>query len=269
MRDLPLVRIGVLIKQVPATDKVKMDEVTGTMKREEVFSVINPLDLYAIEGALQVKERLDNSEIIAISMGPPQAKEVIKEAISMGCDRGFLLSDRAFAGADTLATSYTLATFIRKLGGFSIIFTGERATDGETGQVGPSLAGQLNLPVLTYVSKIVDIKEEYIIVERETEDGIEILESSLPVVVSVLKAIAEPRLPTLRGKIKARDTEIPVLGIRDLDLEEKNVGLRGSPTRVVKVFYPKLSREGEKFKGKNPEFAVDRIVEFLEEKGIL
>jgi len=262
-------RIGVLVKQVPATDKVKMDESTGTMKREEVEAVINPLDLYAIEGTLQVKERLENSEIIAISMGPPQAKEVIKEAISMGCDRGFLLSDRAFAGADTWATSYTLATFIKKLGDFSIIFTGERATDGETGQVGPSLAGQLNLPVLTYVSKIVDIKEDHIIVEREIEEGIEILESSFPVVVSVIKAIAEPRLPTLRGKIKARNSEVPILGLKDLGLEEKDVGLRGSPTRVVKVFYPKLSREGKKIKAKNTEVAVDFIIDFLEERGIL
>ncbi|MCX7845947.1 MAG: electron transfer flavoprotein subunit beta/FixA family protein [Dictyoglomaceae bacterium] len=263
-------RIVVLIKQVPATDKVKMDEKTGTMKREEVEAVINPLDLYAIEASLQVKESIkEDTEIIVISMGPPKAKEAIKEAISMGCDKGYLLSDKAFAGADTWATSYTLSSFIKKLGDFSIIFTGERATDGETGQVGPSLAGQLDLPILTYVSKINEIGRDYIIVERETEEGTEVIFSSLPCVISVIKAISEPRLPTLYGKIRARETEIPIINIKDLELSEKDVGLLGSPTRVVKIFYPKLSRNGIKIKEKNTEKAVNIIIKFLEERGIL
>jgi len=264
------VRIAVLVKQVPATDKVKMDEETGTMKREEVEAVINPLDLYAIEASLQVKEKVkEETEIVVVSMGPPKAKEAIKEAISMGCDKGYLLSDKAFAGADTWATSYTLSSFIKKLGNFSIIFTGERATDGETGQVGPSLAAQLDLPVLTYVSKIIEIGKDYIIVEREIEEGKELVLSSLPCVISVIKAISEPRLPTLAGKIKARETDIPIISLKDLELSEKEVGLLGSPTRVVKIFYPKLSRQGIKIKEKDPEKAVDIIIKFLEERGIL
>ncbi|MGB9682379.1 MAG: electron transfer flavoprotein subunit beta/FixA family protein, partial [bacterium] len=135
--------VYVLVKQVPATDKVKIDETTGTMKREEIEAVINPLDLYAIEGALQIKESYrEDVKIIAVSMGPPKCEEALKEAISMGCDSGILISDRAFAGADTWATSYTIASLIKKLNNFSVIITGERAIDGETGQVGPSLAGQ-------------------------------------------------------------------------------------------------------------------------------
>lgn len=263
-------RIVVLIKQVPATDKVKMDEKTGTMKREEVEAVINPLDLYAIEASLQVKEKIDEeTEIVVISMGPPKTKEAIKEAISMGCNKGFLLSDKAFAGADTWATSYTLSSFIKKMGDFSIIFTGERATDGETGQVGPSLASQLDLPILTYVSKIVEVGKDHIVVEREIEDGTEVVISSLPCVISVVKAISEPRLPTLAGKIKARETEIPIIDLKSLELSEKDVGLLGSPTRVVKIFYPKLSRQGVKIKEKDPEKAADIIINFLEERGIL
>ncbi len=263
-------RIIILIKQVPATDKVKMDEETGTMKREEVESVINPLDLYAIEAGLQVRERIkEDIEIVVISMGPPKAKEAIKEAISMGCDKGYLLSDKTFAGADTWATSFTLSTFIKKLGEFSIIFTGERATDGETGQVGPSLSAQLDLPILTYVSKIKEIGKDYIIVEREIEEGTEVVFSSLPCVISVIKAISEPRLPTLAGKLRAREREIPIITLKDLGVSERDVGLLGSPTRVVKIFYPKLSREGIKIKEKNPERAVDIIIKFLEERGIL
>ncbi|MBC7319186.1 electron transfer flavoprotein subunit beta/FixA family protein [bacterium] len=262
--------IYVLVKQVPATDKVKIDETTGTMKREEVEAVINPLDLYAIEASLQIKEMCKGEvNITSISMGPPKAEEVLKEAISMGCDRGILLSDKAFAGADTWATSYTIATLIKKLEPFSLIITGERATDGETGQVGPSLAGQLDLPIVTYTSRIVEINNEYVIVERETEDGTEILRMRLPGVISVTKAIGEPRLPTLKGKIKARDTKIDVFDLEKLGVKKEEVGLLGSLTRVVKVFYPKVSRAGRKIRVKDPEEAVNSIIEFLQERGIL
>jgi len=262
--------IYVLVKQVPATDKVKIDETTGTMKREEVEAVINPLDLYAIETSLQIKEMCKGEiNITAISMGPPKAEEVLKEAISMGCDKGILLSDKAFAGADTWATSYTIATLIKKLEPFSLIITGERATDGETGQVGPSLAGQLDLPIVTYTSKIVEINNEYIIVERETEDGTEVIKMMLPGVISVTKAIGEPRLPTLKGKIKARDTKIDVFNLERLGAKREEVGLLGSLTKVVRVFYPKISRTGRKIKVKDPEEAVNSIIEFLQERGIL
>lgn len=261
--------IYVLVKQVPATDKVKIDETTGTMKREEIEAVINPLDLYAIEGALKIREMYNDTYITAISMGPPKAEEVLKEAISMGCDHGILLSDRAFAGADTWATSYTIASLIRKLGYFSIIITGEKATDGETGQVGPSLAGQLDLPVITYVSKILEVKDDYAVLEREIEYGTETIKVKLPAVISITKAIGEPRLPTLRGKIKARETKIEIYNLESLGLKRDDVGLLGSPTRVVKVFYPKISREGRKIRGLNPNEIADNIIQILEIKGVL
>jgi len=262
--------IYVLVKQVPATDKVKIDEATGTMKREEVEAVINPLDLYAIETALQIKEMFEGDiHITAISMGPPKAEEVLKEAIAMGCDSGILLSDKAFAGADTWATSYTIATLIKRLNHFSLVITGERATDGETGQVGPSLAGQLDLPIVTYTSRILEINNEYIILERETEEGTEVIKMSLPGVISVTKAIGEPRLPTLKGKIKARNTKVEIFDLERLKVAKEEVGLSGSLTRVVKVFYPKISRAGKKIKTKDPEEAVNLILEFLEERGIL
>jgi len=149
-------RIAVLVKQVPATDKVKMDEKTGTMVRSAMESELNPLDLYAVEEAVRLKERIEGTEITVISMGPPAASDAIREAIAMGCDKGILLSDKAFAGADTWATALTLSTAIKKVGDFDLIFAGERATDGETGQVGPSVAAQLNMPALTYVSKLKD-----------------------------------------------------------------------------------------------------------------
>lgn len=262
--------IYVLVKQVPATDKVKIDEATGTMKREEVEAVINPLDLYAIETALQIKEMFEgDTRITVISMGPPKAEEVLKEAIAMGCDSGILLSDKAFAGADTWATSYTIATLIKRLNHFSLVITGERATDGETGQVGPSLAGQLDLPIVTYTSRILEINNEYIILERETEEGTEVIKMSLPGVISVTKAIGEPRLPTLKGKIKARNTKVEIFDLERLKVAKEEVGLSGSLTRVVKVFYPKISRAGKKIKTKDPEEAVNLILEFLEERGIL
>lgn len=261
--------IYVLVKQVPATDKVKIDETTGTMKREEVEAVINPLDLYAIEGALKIREMYSDTYITAISMGPPKAEEVLKEAISMGCDRGILLSDRAFAGADTWATSYTIAGIIKKLGDFSLIITGEKATDGETGQVGPSLAGQLDLPVVTYVSRILEVKNDSIILEREIEYGTEVVKVKLPAVISVTKAIGEPRLPTLKGKIKARETKIEVYNLESLGLNKDDVGLLGSPTRVVRVFYPKISREGKKIRGSNPNEIADKMIQILEARGIL
>lgn len=262
--------IYVLVKQVPATDKVKIDEATGTMKREEVEAVINPLDLYAIETSLQIKEMYKGeTRITAISMGPPKAEEVLKEAISMGCDRGILLSDKAFAGADTWATSYTIGMLIKKLEPFSLIITGERATDGETGQVGPSLAGQLDLPIVTYASRILEVNDDYTILERETEEGTETLRMKLPGVISVTKAIGEPRLPTLKGKIRARNTKIEVFDLEKLGVKNDEVGLSGSLTRVVKVFYPKISRAGKKLIVKNPEDGARFIIEFLQERGIL
>jgi len=258
------------VKQVPATDKVKIDESTGTMIRTEMEAELNPLDMYAVEEAIRVKERLGGkARVTAISMGPLMAIDAIRDAISMGCDDGYLLSDKLLAGSDTWATSYALSKAIEYLGGFDLIFCGERATDGETGQVGPSVASWLGIIPLTYVSKIEEIGDGYIRVWRAVEGGYEVVETGLPVLLSVVKEINEPRLPNLAGKLKAKEAKIPILTAETLGLERRMIGLEGSPTRVVKIFYPKLSRNGRIMSGKNPQEAVDELIKFLAEKGII
>ena len=182
-------RILVPIKQVPETSAVRMDEKTGTMIREGVEAIVNPLDLYAIEAAIALRERV-GGEVVTISMGPPNAIKALREAVAMGCDSAALISHKALAGSDTWATSYVLAAAVRKLGPFDLIICGERATDGDTGQVGPELASFLDLPVLTYVGHIESVKDGQVRVRRLVEGGYEILESSLPA-----KALSETRAP--------------------------------------------------------------------------
>ncbi len=262
-------KIAVLVKQVPATDKVKINRETGTMIRENLESELNPLDMYAVEEAVRLKEKYQNIETVVISMGPPFAKDVIKDAISMGIDKGYLLSDKKFGGADTWATAYTLSKAIKKLGDFDIILTGERATDGETGQVGPSLAAQLDFPILTYVSNIIEIKTKSIVVERLIEGGKEKTEANLPVVINVVKEINEPRIPNFAGKMRAKKIEIPVLTSADIGVDPAKIGLLGSPTRVVNVYYPKMTRKGKIIKPKDIEKGVDELIQFLKEKNII
>ena len=263
-------RIIVPIKQVPETNAVRMDEQTGTMIREGVEAIVNPLDLYAIEAALLLKASFPEGkcEVIAISMGPPKAQVAIREAMSMGIDSGVLLSDRKFAGADTWATSYVLAGAIRKIGDFDLIICGERATDGDTGQVGPGISAWLDLPVGSYVGKIDGLADGIVSVQRLLEDGHEALDIQLPAVLTVIKEIANPRLPTLRGKQLARKAEITTWNADDLGLPDENLGLKGSPTCVVKIFRPSVTRECEKFSATDEQSinaATDRVVGFLEE----
>jgi len=260
-------RFIVPIKQVPETSTVKMDPDTGTMVREGVEAIVNPLDLYAIEVALEMRDaRDDGSEVIAVTMGPPGARTALGEAIAMGVDSGVLISDRALAGSDTWSTSYVLAAAVRRLGDFDLIVCGERATDGDTGQVGPGIAAFLDLPVVTYVSRIERLDDKACLIERLVEDGVERLETELPAVLTVVKAVAAPRLPTLRGKQRARATEMPVWTADDLDVEGGNLGLNGSPTRVVKIFRPQVARECIKLPAGDEqaiESATDQAVEFL------
>jgi len=264
-------RIIVPIKQVPETNAVKMDEATGTMIREGVEAIINPLDLYAIEIAIRLREE-KGGEVIAISMGPPKASAALREAIAMGCDTAVLISDKAFAGSDTCATSYVLAGAIRRIGGADLIICGERATDGDTGQVGPGIASFLDLPAATYVGSIDEVNEKTARVHRLVEDGYEVLEIQLPALLTVVKEIADPRLPTLRGKQKARKLEIPAWGPGDLDVEADKLGLNGSPTRVVKIFRPQVARECRKLPAGDEEAintAVDQLVAFLQDKELI
>ncbi len=235
--------IIVLIKQVPDTTDVKIDPVTNTLKREGVASIINPFDMYAIEEAIRVRERLGEGEVVVISMGPPQAEVALREAISMGCDKAILLSDRKFAGSDTWATSYTLSQAIKNTGDYRIIFCGKQASDGDTAQVGPGVSMHLDIPQVTYVKKIEKIDVSSATVERMTEEGYDIIEIPLPAVFTVVKEINEPRLPSLKGKMKAKKAEIPVWKAEDISCKEDKIGLDGSPTRVMKVFSPP-PREG-------------------------
>jgi len=267
-------RVIVPIKQVPETNAVKMDEKTGTMIREGVEAIINPLDLYAIELAIQLREARDEGEveIVAISMGPPKAMTALKEAIAMGIDSAVLVSDKAFAGADTWATAYVLAASIRKLGDFDLVICGERATDGDTGQVGPGLAAFLDLPVVSYVSKLDSLADGACRTHRLVEEGYEVLEMDLPGVLTVVKEVADPRLPTLRGKQRAKRVEIPTWGAADLDVETDKLGLNGSPTRVVKIFRPSVARQCEKYIPMDEQAvadAADKLVAFLQKRELI
>jgi len=267
-----LMRILVPIKQVPETGAVRMDEATGTMIREGVEAIVNPLDLYGLELALRLRDQGRAEEVVTLSMGPPKADKAIREAISMGCDRGVLISDPAFAGSDTWMTSYVLAAAVRKLGRFDLIICGERATDGDTGQVGPGLAAFCDLPVATYVSKVRSLDDGKMVVERLVEDGHEVLEVDLPAVITVVKEIGDPRLPTLRGKQRARKAEVPRWRPADLGIDSEALGLSGSPTRVVKIFRPTVARECEKLPASDEESAakaVDRVVEFLRQRNLI
>jgi len=258
-------RIVVPIKQVPETGKARMDEETGTVQRQGVESIVNPLDLYAVEAALRMREGA-GGEVVALSMGPPAAERALREVIAMGCDRGVLICGREFAGSDTWATSYALSQGIRTIGQFDLVVCGERATDGDTGQVGPALAAFLDVPPITYVSRIESITDGVLRARRLVENGYQVLSCPLPCVITVVKEIADPRLPTLHGKRRARATDVPAYGPADIGADTKKMGLNGSPTRVVRIARPKITRDGERLVvGKEDDLgpALDRLAEFL------
>jgi electron transfer flavoprotein beta subunit len=186
-------------------------------------------------------------------MGPPQAEAAIREAIAMGADDGILVSDRAFAGSDTWATSYTLAMAIRKIGDFSVVLCGKQASDGDTAQVGPGIAVHLDLPQITYVRKIEEIDDKKIVAERLMENGYEVIEAPLPCVLTVIKEINEPRLPSLKGKMASKKAVIPTWKAADLNCDPKGIGLEGSPTKVVKIFTPPPRSGGQMLKGEPDE----------------
>ena len=266
-------RIVVPIKQVPETSAVRMDEATGTMVRDGVDAIVNPLDLYAVETALRLREQaVGPCEVVTVTMGPPRAESALREVLAMGADRAVLITDKAFAGADTWSTACVLAGALRRLAPVDLILCGERATDGDTGQVGPGLAAFLGLPVLTYASKLSLESVHVCRVERLVEKGRELLEADLPAVVTVVKEVGVPRLPTLRGKKRARQTEVTVWTAGDLDVPADAMGLKGSPTRVERIFRPRLTRTCERLRaqdGGELDAATDRIVVFLSERGLL
>ncbi|MFA5089550.1 MAG: electron transfer flavoprotein subunit beta/FixA family protein [Candidatus Omnitrophota bacterium] len=254
-------KIIVCLKQVPETTEVRINPQTNTLIREGVKSIINPFDMYAIEEAVRLKEKFSGS-VIALTMGPPQAEAALKEAISMGIDEGILVCDRAFAGSDTWATSYTLAGAIKKIGGFDLILCGKQASDGDTAQVGPGISTHLDIPQVTYVKKIEEVKDKLMRVERMLEEGYEIIETPLPALLTVVKEINEPRLPSLKGMMRAKQAKITLWGEKDLALDPQQIGLCGSPTQVVKIFTPPQRVGGQMLKGEVPE-VVDKLVELL------
>jgi electron transfer flavoprotein beta subunit len=259
------------IKQVPESSNVKMDGETGTVIRAGVETVVNPLDLYALEAALRLKEQ-HGGTVSTVSMGPPQAVKALKEAVAMGCDEAVLVSDRKFGGSDTHATSYILSQAIRSLGDFDIIVAGERATDGDTAQVGPGIAAWLDVPLATYVSTIGGLEQGRIQVERLVEEGYQLLSVALPCLITVVKAVATPRLPTLKGKIRSMDVQIPVRNTDTMQLIPEYLGLSGSPTKVVKITTPKVSRGGRTVMVQDDislKAAVDELIDLLDKKGVL
>lgn len=237
--------ILVCIKQVPGTNKVEVDSITGVLKRDGVDSKMNPYDLYALETAVRLREA-HGGKVSVISMGPPQAKQIIMEAFAMGADEGILLSDRKFGGADVLATSYTLSQGISQSGEFDIILCGKQTTDGDTAQVGPETAEYLNIPSISNVKKIIEINSKSITVEMDMANTIEIANVSFPCLLTVDKDIYQPRLPSYVKKMETKNREIKIITFNDLkDQNEKKYGLSGSPTQVQRIFPPDVNDQRE------------------------
>ena len=252
--------IIVCIKQVPDTTEVRIDPETNTLIRSGVACIINPFDMYAIEEAIRLKEKF-GGRVSVVTMGPPQAEDALREAISLGADEAVLVSDRAFAGSDTWATSYTLSKAVQKSGDYDLVICGKQAIDGDTAQVGPGISAHLDIPQVTYVKKIeeVDAENKLMRVERMTEEGYEIVESPLPCLITVVKEINEPRLPSLKGKLRAKKAEIKKWGANDLDVDPDLIGLNGSPTKVVKIFTPPPRGKGQILEGDAKEIAVKLV----------
>ena len=254
--------IIVCVKQVPDTTEVKIDPETNTLIRSGVPSVINPFDKNALEAAVQLKEAYGGS-VTVITMGPPQAKDALRECLSLGADKAYLVSDRAFGGADTLATSYTLAGAIKKIGNYDLIICGKQAVDGDTAQVGPEIAECLDIPQVTFVSKISSVNEFQIQVEREQDEGYEVIESMLPTLLTVVKSINIPRYPSIKSKMNARKIEIETIAAADLNVDTKRLGLKGSATQVKKIFAPKKRKTGIIIKRHDDKEAAHELFEKL------
>lgn len=262
-------KIIVLAKQVPDTNEIKINPETGTLIRDGVLSILNPDDANALEQALQVKDSYPDTTVTVISMGPPQAKEMLQECIAMGADDAILLSDRALGGSDTWATSNALAAAIRKIEDYDIIFAGRQAIDGDTAQVGPQVAEKLGIPQVTYIQRF-EIQGEDMIVERALEDGYERLKLKAPCVLTAIKELNTPRYMSLRGIVKGAKAEIKVWGAGDIGVDLTTVGLEASPTNVFKSFTPKPKGSGVILvDGHSPKEQVGNLFARLSEKHII
>lgn len=261
-------KIIVCIKQVPDTTEIRIDPVKGTLMRDGVPSILNPDDANALEAALQIKDEYPGTVVDVVTMGPQQASYALRECLAMGADDAYLLSSRAFGGADTCSTSTTLAYGIKKIGDYDFIFAGRQAIDGDTAQVGPQLAQRLGLPAATYVQNIREIRENSVILERQLEDGYEVLEIQRPCILTAVRELNRPRYMTVIGIEKAYEKEITVWDERDLDIRQQDCGHSASPTKVFRSFTPPPKGKGEMLAGTVNEMA-QSLVSKLMEKHVL
>ena len=265
--------IVVCIKQTPATSNIQIDPKTGTLKREGMAAAINPFDEYAIEEAVRIKERVPGTVISVVTMGPPQAEESLRDAIARGCDQAFHLCDRAFAGADTYATSYALQMGIRKIESTTgkkvgLVICGKQTNDGDTGHVGPGVAAWLEMPNIAYVRKVEEVNDSLIRVCRMMEDGADILEMPLPALIAVVKEINEPRVPSLKGKMAAKKATVARWTAQDIEADKTKIGLGGSPTIVCR-FQSSAPSGGVRIEGATPEEKARNLVAKLLEMKVL
>lgn len=261
-------KIIVCVKQVPDTTEIRINPETGTLIRDGVPSILNSDDANALEEALKVKDSYPDTKVTVITMGPPQAKDMLRECIAMGADDAVLLSDRALGGSDTWATSNAIAAGIRKIGQFDMIFAGRQAIDGDTAQVGPQIAEKLSLPQVTYVKEF-SVKDGFAYVSRALEDGYEKLKVKLPCVLTAIKELNEPRYMSVPGILKACESDIKVWSAEDIGVDLMTVGLKASPTNVFKSFTPKPKGAGVTVEGDTPKEKAEALVASLKAKHII
>lgn len=261
-------KIVVCVKQVPDTNEVRIDPVTHTMVRDGVPSILNPEDGNAMEEALRIKDRYPDTHVTALTMGPPQAQAMLRECLAMGADEAILLTDRAFAGADTWSTANAIASAIRAIGQVDLVLVGRQAIDGDTAQVGPQIAERLNIPQVTYVRRLVVEEDGSLTVERGLERGYEVIQVRTPVLLSAVKELNTPRYLSILGICKAYEKEITLWTIQDIDITPAETGLSASPTKVYRTFTPDTGREGVIWEEDAGRMA-GRLISALSEKHVL
>ncbi|WP_297213409.1 electron transfer flavoprotein subunit beta/FixA family protein [uncultured Flavonifractor sp.] len=265
--------ILVCVKQVPDTTEIKIDPVRNTLIREGVPSIVNPFDGYALEAAARIKDKDPEVKIVVLSMGPEQAKAALRDCLAAAADKAYLISDRAFGGSDTLATSYILSNAVRRVeemeGKFNLIFCGKQAIDGDTAQVGPELAEHLDYPQVTYALEA-EVDGSCVKVKKEVEEGAEIIEANLPCVVTFTKPAWEPRYPTIRRKLDAKRAEIPTLTAVQLsDIDLTRAGLKGSPTKVKRTFVPQKKKSGVTIRESSNHASAMKLFQLLSDASVI
>ncbi|MBP3415868.1 MAG: electron transfer flavoprotein subunit beta/FixA family protein [Spirochaetaceae bacterium] len=265
--------ILVCIKQVPDTTEIKIDPVKNTLIRDGVPSIVNPFDTYALEAAARIKDNDPDAKIVVVTMGPPQAEKALRECLAIAADKAYLVTDRAFGGSDTLATSYVLRKTVEKLEGiegkFDAIFCGKQAIDGDTGQVGPELAEWLGIPQITNCWEV-EVAGDSLKAKKQTDDGFEIIAAKMPCLITYTQPAWEVRYPNIKRKLAANKAEIPQISVADLtDIEEVRLGLNGSPTKVKKSFVPPKREGGIKIEEETPEEGAKKLFKMLNDASII